>query len=87
MITKLDPHLPDVEYCIFYDDHDERYAHLPPRMREDYPDEVKVEGVPIIKRDKSLNEMTSEERIKRRGYVLFFAKDIPLSQTVPKEFK
>ena len=87
MVKKLYPHLPMIEYAIFYDDHDNRYAHIPPRVRDDYPDEVKVEGVPIIKREKKLDEMTSEERKRWRGYVLFFAKDIPLSRTSPKEFK
>lgn len=87
MVKKLYPYLPKIEYGIFYDDHDERYAHIPPRVRDDYPDEVKVEGVPIIKREKTLDEMTPEERKRRKGYVIFFAKDIPLSRAFPKEFK
>jgi len=85
MVKKLYPYYPKIEYGIFYDDHDQRYSHFPPSVREDYPDEVKVEGVPIIKRDKTLDEMTSEERKRRRGYVIFFAKDIPLHRTMPKE--
>ena len=85
-----------IEYCVYYGtngercvvtDYTDRRQKLPPGAKWNYPDEVKVGGVPIIKRDKTLAEMTPEERKRRRGYVVFFAKDIPLSRAMPKEFK
>jgi len=87
-----------VEYCVYYGENGERCVvnetdptrykqKLPPGAKWDYPDEVKLIGVPLIKREKNRDEMTPEERKRRRGYVIFFAKDIPLSRAIPKEFK
>lgn len=86
----------NVEYVVYYGENCERCVltdwkdhrqKIPSGARWDYPDEVKLPGVPLIKRDKTLEEMTPEERKRRRGYVIFFAKDFPLSYAIPKEFK
>lgn len=83
-----------VEYCVYYGENGERCVvtdytdyrqKLPLGAKWDYPDEVQLIGVPLIKRDKTRDEMTPEERKRRRGYVIFFAKDIPLSRALPKE--
>lgn len=87
-----------IEYCAFYDNNGERHVvyatdpgkfdkSLPPGRKWDYPDEVQLLGTPLIKREKTLDEMTPEERKRRKGYILFFAKDISLSYAIPKEFK
>ena len=85
-----------IEYCVYYGtngercvvtDYTDRRQKLPPGAKWNYPDEVKVAGVPIIKREFSLEEMTPEYRKRRRGYVIFFAKDRSLSSAIPKEFK
>ena len=60
---------------------------LPPGRNIEFPDEVKKFGLPLIKREKNLREMTPEERERRAGYTLLFAKDVPLSRAIPKELK
>ncbi|MDO8486327.1 MAG: hypothetical protein Q7S77_01340 [Candidatus Staskawiczbacteria bacterium] len=66
---------------IFYPDHDQRYAHLPPRVREEYPDEVKLLGIPTIKREKKFAEMTRED-MDHYGptFIRLAAKDIPIRE-------
>ena len=60
---------------------------LPPGRDIDFPDEVQMTGLPLIKREKNLREMTPEERKRRAGYTLLFGKDIRLSRAIPKELK
>ena len=86
-----------VEYCVYYGKNGERcivnytdpnmYSKkLPPGAKWDYPDEVQLISIPLIKRVKTLDEMRAEGLIKKyRQYSLFAAKDIPLSRAMPKE--
>lgn len=88
-----------VKYCVYYGEHGERCIvneddparyrkKLPPGARWDYPDEVQLIGIPLIKREKTLDEMRAEGLIKKyRQYSLYAAKDVPLSRAIPKEFK
>ena len=86
-----------IEYCVFYVN-GERYIvrgsdprrfdkSLPPGRSWDDPDEVKLIGWPLIKRDKKLDEMTKEQLREYGSMALFAAKDIPLSRAMPKEWK
>ena len=63
---------------VFYDDHAERYPNLSSMERNEYPDEVKLLGIPMIKREKNFSEMTHEDW-QRYGptYIRLAAKDIP----------
>ena len=88
-----------VEHCVYYGENGERCIidytdparynkKLPPGAKWDYPDEVQLIGIPLIKRDKTLAELQKEGLVKRyRQYTPFVAKDIPLSRAMPKEFK
>lgn len=88
-----------VEYCVYYGKNGERcivrhdnpamYSQkLPPGAKWNYPDEVKLLGLPLIKREKTLEELQKAGLVKRyRGYTPFAAKDIPLSRAIPKEWK
>lgn len=68
---------------IYYDDHDKRYSDLSPEEREEYPDEIKHIGEPLIKRIKNFREMTDEDWDKYgTGFVHLAAKDIPISQAM-----
>ncbi len=77
------------ERCIVRYDNPTRYKQkLPPGAKRDYPNEVKLKGVPIIKRERTLEELQKEGLVKvYRQYTPFAAKDIPLSRAIPKEFK
>lgn len=79
-----------IEYCVFYGENDERYVvrgddpgkfdrSLPPGRKWDYPDEVKLIGLPIIRREKTREELSKEGLVKvYRQYTPFAAKDISL---------
>ena len=68
---------------IYYPDHDERYKHIPPRLRKEYPDEVIVGGF-TIKRVKNLNELTEEDQRRyTTDLIRLAAKDVPLSRATP----
>jgi hypothetical protein len=66
---------------IYYPDHAERYAHLGPRERAEYPDAVKIGMFGTIKRERNLIDLTKEE-CSRIGpsLIRYAAKDIPLSR-------
>ena len=86
-----------IEYCAFYDENGERhvvrakdrgkfYKALPPGREWDFPDEVQLIGVPLIKRTKTIQELKDGGFTGvYEGYTPFAAKDIPLSWAVPKE--
>ncbi len=86
-----------IKYCVYYGENGERCVvneddparykqKLPSGAKWDYPDEVQLIGIPLIKRDKTLEELQKEGLVKRyRGYTPFAAKDIPLSRALPKE--
>jgi len=72
---------------IYYLDHDERYKHLPPRVRLQYPDEIRT-GLPhrpVIKRVKNYKDLTREDQL-RYGVDLIdlAAKDIPFREGMNK---
>lgn len=72
---------------IYYPDHAERYAHLPPRERWKYPDEVRL-GMFRYKREKTLAELREDVvngKIPCDGgdlltSLLLAAKDIPVNE-------
>ena len=78
---------------IFYDDHDERYAHLSSTEKKEYPDEVILffEGFELVlKRDMTVAEIAhaeGEEFRLRKLHYNYAARDIPLCKARPKEFK
>jgi len=86
-----------VEHCVYYGENGEqcivRYndpamysKKLPSGAKWDYPDEVKLLGTPLIKRDKTLKELQKDGLVKRYGHDFrYAAKDIPLSRAIPKE--
>lgn len=88
-----------IEYCVFYGKSGERYIvngsdpgrfdrSLPPGREWDYPDEVQLIGLPLIKREKTIEELSEGGLVKvYRQFTPYAAKDIPLSRAVPKEFK
>mgnify|MGYP001600420077 CR=1 FL=1 len=88
-----------IEFCVFYNENGERYVvhgndpgrfdrSLPPGREWDFPDEVQLIGLPLIKREKTREELSREGLVKvYRQYTPFAAKDIPLSRAIPKEFK
>lgn len=79
-----------VEYVAYYDEHGEKYVctfidyinrrkKLPPGKKWNYPDEVKLLGMPLIKREKTREELSKEGLVKvYRQYTPFAAKDITL---------
>jgi len=75
------------ERCIVNENDPARYGQkLPLGARWDYPDEVKLLSLPLIKREKTLEEISLEGLLKRYGhYFRYAAKDIPLSRAIPKE--
>jgi hypothetical protein len=87
-----------VDYCVYYGSNGERCIvryddplrfrqKLPVGAKWDYPDEVQLISLPLIKREKTLDEMRAEG-LKKYGHDFrLYAKDIPLSQAIPKEFK
>ena len=88
-----------VEYCVYYGENGERCIvnetdpsrykqKLPPGAKLDFPDEVKLLGLPLIKREKTREELEKDGLVKiYRQYTPFSAKDIPLYRAIPKEFK
>lgn len=66
---------------IYYPDHDERYAHLPPRERWKYPDEVKIGDTAPIKRVKLFSELTFEDVKDFLGDIpmCIAARDVPIT--------
>ena len=88
-----------VEYCVYYGENGERCVvdycdpsrykkKLPPGAKWDFPDEVQLISVPLIKREKTLEQLQKEGLLKRYGhYFRYAAKDIPLSRAIPKESK
>lgn len=77
--------------CIVdYDDPVRHKQKLPPGAKMDFPDEVHLVStsiIEIIKREKTLDEMKAEGLKKYGHRFRFYAKDIPLSRAIPKEFK
>ncbi len=86
-----------VEHCVYYGEHGERCIvnyddpsrykqKLPPGAKWDYPDEVQLIGIPLIKREKTSDELTKRDW-DRWGptYIRYAAKDIPLSQAMPDD--
>ena len=70
---------------VYYPDHDERYAHIPPRERKDYPDELMIKmgkkWVTVIKRERNFADLTEEEWNGYGADLIFLAaKDIPMSR-------
>ncbi len=64
---------------VYYDDHDKRYAHIHPKMRYLYPDEV-ILGFNRIKREKPASEVTSED-VRNWGVpVGLLANDVPYTE-------
>ena len=60
---------------IYHPDHDQRYAHVHPKDRWKYPDEIKI-GMTRYKRTKPLRDITREDT----GGVLdplLLANDVP----------
>lgn len=49
--------------CTYYPDHDQRYAHIHPKDRWKYPDEIK-NGMSRYKREKTLAELGGEMEIE-----------------------
>lgn len=68
----------------FYPDHAQRYAHLTPREREEYPDEVYLPSWGWIKREKTFAELCKEPKGKRYGLdvKLLAAKDVALPRAL-----
>lgn len=65
---------------IYYPGHDERYAHISPRERGDYPDEIRF-PFPFapIKRVKNFAEMTKEDwKLYTPDTIRLAAKDISI---------
>ena len=86
-----------IDYCVYYGENGEkcvvdhtdpsRYSQkLPPGARWGFPDEVKLIGLPLIKREKTMKELRAAGLTKKyRQYSPFAAKDIPLHRAGPKE--
>jgi len=67
--------------CIYYEDHDKRYAHIPKHLRPLYPDEIRLGFFgPIIKRTKPLKEVTSEDVHRYSVPASLIANDRPYTE-------
>ena len=86
-----------IEYCVYCSENGERYvahygepswySNVIPRGKREFPDEVKILGIPLIKREKTLAEMTPDDFKGYGHHFRYAAKDIPLSRAMPKEWK
>lgn len=67
---------------VYYPDHDQRYAYLPPRERWKYPDEVQVGDTAPIKRVKLFSELTQEDVQHFVGDlpICIAARDVPITE-------
>ncbi|MEK7664293.1 MAG: hypothetical protein AAB340_02565 [Patescibacteria group bacterium] len=80
-----------VEYCVYYREGGEPfvayygkpswYSNDIPRDKREFPDEIKMLGIPLIKRDKTLDEMTERDFRRWGPYnIRYAAKDVSLSR-------
>ena len=65
---------------IYYPDHDKRYAHIHPSVRDEFPDEIWIGAPPlthVIKRVKNFKDITTED-VRRAGVesACLLAKDV-----------
>ena len=65
--------------CIYYSDHDKRYAHIPKRLRPLYPDELR-NGWVVIKRNKPFKELTGRDVRKYGVDPCLIANDVPYTE-------
>ena len=67
---------------IYYPDHDTRYAHIHPLVRDEYPDEIHIGHPPlvwVIRRTKNFKDLTEEDVRGWAGVgvtMCLFAKDV-----------
>ena len=72
--------------CIYYLDHDQRYAHVHPKDRWMYPDEIKLGDI-TYKREKNHKDITPDEAravLSSGVTVLLIAKDVPYTEACYK---
>ena len=64
---------------IYYPDHDKRYAHIHPLVRDEFPDEIWIGAPPlthVIKRVKNFKDLTGEDIRQAGGNACLLAKDV-----------
>ncbi|MBI3685157.1 hypothetical protein HY250_02015 [Candidatus Azambacteria bacterium] len=65
---------------IYYPDHEQRYAHLPPDERPGYPDEIWIGGL-HIKRQKRFEDIKPGETASEVS-TLLYAIDVPIHRAL-----
>ncbi|NIW98894.1 MAG: hypothetical protein GWN13_11730 [Phycisphaerae bacterium] len=64
---------------IYHDDHDKRYAHIHPRQRYLYPDEIQL-GFNRIRREKPYDQITSKDVHNWGVSACLLANDVPYTE-------